>query len=33
MQSKPEGMAGLKFVIEEIIIAQNEGLIKRKESG
>ena len=33
MREKPQGVSGLKYVIEEIIFAQNEGLIERKEQG
>lgn len=33
MREKPHGLAGLRFVIEEILEAQNEGLIERKDRG
>ena len=32
MKDKPEGMEGLRFVIEEIMLAQQQGLIKKKEN-
>lgn len=30
MKEKPEGMEGLRFVIEEIMQAQQQGLIRKK---
>ena len=30
LKDKPEGMEGLRYVIEEIMIAQQQGLIKKK---
>ena len=32
MKDKPEGMEGLRFVIEEIMLAQQQGLIRKKEN-
>lgn len=33
LREKPQGLPGLRFVLEEIAIAQNQGLIRKKKRG